>query len=271
MTVLKTLAKGAAATAVLAGFAFGAPSRAADDAEKRGYEIAQKSDRSDNGFGDTVVSAKMVLRNAAGESTEREMTFQTLERANEDVGDKSLVVFQTPRDIRSTALLNHAQILESDNQWLYLPALKRVKRISSSSKSGPFVGSEFAFEDFTATELKKFSYKYVGEEELRGKKVFVVDRFPQYEDSGYTRQRSYIDDEHYQVRRLEFFDRKGSKLKTLDFLKYKRYSKKFWRSHEMKMVNHQTKKSTDILYGKFEFGSGLSDDDFVQAKLKQIR
>ena len=57
---------------------------------------------------------------------------------------------RTPRDIEGTALLSHAKILDADDQWLYLPALKRVKRISSSNKSGPFVGSEFAFEDFTA-------------------------------------------------------------------------------------------------------------------------
>ena len=243
----------------------------ADDAEKRGFEIAQKSDQSDNGFGDSAVQAKMILRNAAGKSTEREMTFQTLERESENVGDKSLVVFLSPRDVRSTALLNHAQILQSDDQWLYLPALKRVKRISSSSKSGPFVGSEFAFEDFTAGELKKFKYKYIGEVEVRGKKVFIVDRFPLYENSGYTRQRSYVDQGHYQVRRIEFFDRKKSKLKTLDFLKLKRYNKKYWRAHTFKMVNHQSGKSTDIVYENYKFGQGLKPSDFDQAKLKQIR
>ena len=270
MSLTTPLLRNAAALAAVAGLLSAAPALAVDAAQ-RGYEIAEKSDQSDNGFGDSAVTAKMILRNAAGKSTERDMTFQTLERENENVGDKSLVVFQSPPDVRSTALLNHAQILQSDDQWLYLPALKRVKRISSSSKSGPFVGSEFAFEDFTAGELKKFKYEYVGEDEIRGKKVYVVDRFPLYENSGYTRQRAYIDQEFYQTRRIEFFDRKKSKLKTLDFLNYKRYNKKFWRAHLFRMVNHQSGKSTDIVYENYKFGQGLEASDFDQAKLKQIR
>ena len=64
----------------------------------------------------------MILKNAAGDETTRSISFTTLERDNEDVGDKSLVLFNTPRDIKGTALLSHAQILEADNQWLYLPA-----------------------------------------------------------------------------------------------------------------------------------------------------
>lgn len=265
-TILTRAAFGAALLAA----PLAAPAAAADDAAK-GYEIAAKSDRSDNGFGDSLVSAKMILRNAAGQTTEREMTFTTLERENEDVGDKSLVVFQSPRDIRSTALLNHAKILDADDQWLYLPALKRVKRISSASKSGPFVGSEFAFEDFTSTELKKYDYKYIGEDAVDGLKVFVIDRFPRYENSGYTRQRAYIDQKDYQVRKIEFFDRKSALLKTLNFLDYKLYDGKFWRAHLLRMENHQTNKATDIVYNAYAFQQGLADADFVQGKLKQIR
>ncbi|MEO1331163.1 MAG: outer membrane lipoprotein-sorting protein [Pseudomonadota bacterium] len=268
MRALTTLTAAALTALALTPVLSASPALA--DAE-RGFEIAAKSDRSDNGFGDSFSAAKMILRNAAGQTTEREMTFSTLERENEDVGDKSLVVFQRPRDIRSTALLNHSKILEADDQWLYLPALKRVKRISSASKSGPFVGSEFAFEDFTATELNKFSYEYVGEDTVDGLKVFVVDRFPRYENSGYTRQRSYIDQEHYQVRKLEFFDRKEALLKTLQFLDYKLYDGAFWRSHLFRMENHQTGKGTDIIYEGYEFGTGLTEADFVQGKLTQIR
>ena len=132
-------------------------------AEDRGFDIAARSDRTDVGFGDSEVELQMVLRNAAGQESTRALRIATLEKPDETVGDKSLVVFDTPRDIEGTALLSHAKILDPDDQWLYLPALKRVKRISSSNKSGPFVGSEFAFEDFTAIELNKFDYTYVGE------------------------------------------------------------------------------------------------------------
>ncbi len=105
----------------------------------RGFEIAARSDRTDLGFGDSEVELKMVLRNAAGQESSRSLRITTLEKPDESVGDKSLVVFDTPRDIEGTALLSHAKILDPDDQWLYLPALKRVKRISSANKSGPAI------------------------------------------------------------------------------------------------------------------------------------
>ena len=116
----------------------------ATTAEQKGFEIAARADRTDTGFGDSEVELEMVLRNAAGQESTRSLKITTLEKEDESVGDKSLVLFDTPRDIEGTALLSHAKILDPDDQWLYLPALKRVKRISSSNKSGPFVGSEFA-------------------------------------------------------------------------------------------------------------------------------
>jgi outer membrane lipoprotein-sorting protein len=244
-----------------------------NDSERRGYEIAMRSDNSDNGFGDSRVEATMVLRNAAGQETSRELSFHTLERADNTVGDKSIVVFNTPADVEGTALLSHARILEPDDQWLYLPALARVRRISSANKSGPFVGSEFAFEDFTAVELNKYEHNYldtaqisVGGETLT---VDVVERFPRYGNSGYSRQVSYIDQEVYQIRRIEFFDRRGDLLKTLDLADYREYGDGIWRSHALTMTNHQTGKSTELNYGEFEFGVGLSDNDFVRGVLER--
>ena len=142
------------------------------------------------------------------------------------VGDKSLVVFDNPSDIKGTALLSHAQILDPDNQWLYLPALKRVKRISSANKSGPFVGSEFAFEDFTALELNKYDYKWVREEEaVDGLQADIVERTPRYENSGYTRQVTWVDRDVHQVRKVEFYDRRGDLLKTLMLADYREYDR----------------------------------------------
>ena len=167
-------------------------------ADTKGYEIAARSDRSDAGFGDAVVELKMVLRNAAGKETTRELSLRTLERPDEQVGDKSLIVFSNPPDIGGTALLSYAKILEADDQWLYLPALKRVKRISSANKSGPFVGSEFAFEDFTSQELNKYAYKYLRSEACGEFHCDVVERFPRYKNSGYSKQIGWVDQADYQ-------------------------------------------------------------------------
>jgi hypothetical protein len=239
-------------------------------ADERGFEIAARSDRSDLGFGDSEVALEMVLRNAAGQESTRSLRIATLEKPDESVGDKSLVVFDTPRDIEGTALLSHARILEPDDQWLYLPALKRVKRISSANKSGPFVGSEFAFEDFTAIELNKFDYTYVGEEPCGDLVCDVVERLPRYENSGYTKQVSWVDQDVYQLRKVEFYDRRGDLLKVLELDDYREYDG-IWRAHKLTMSNVQTNKQTDLIYDEYTFDAGLGDNDFVKGRLSRLR
>lgn len=239
--------------------------------EEKGFDIAARSDRSDRGFGDSKAEMTMVLRNAAGQESSRTMQFTTLEVPDESVGDKSLVLFSTPRDIEGTALLSHAKMLDPDDQWLYLPALKRVKRISSRNKSGPFVGSEFAFEDFTASELNKFSYTYLREEMCGDLQCDVIERIPRYENSGYTKQISWVDTTDYQIRKIEFYDRRGSLLKELRLEDYRKYNDAYWRAHRLVMKNFQTNKSTDLVYGEYKFGVGLMDNDFVKGRLSRLR
>ncbi len=243
----------------------------ANSLEDRGFEIAARSDRSDRGFGQSVVDAEMILRNKAGKEARRELSIRTLEVPDESVGDKSLIVFSSPADIDGTGLLSHAKILDPDDQWLYLPALKRVKRISSVNKSGPFVGSEFAFEDFTALELEKFDYRYVGEDDCEDLTCDVVERFPRYEHSGYTKQIAWVDQEVFQIRKVEFYDRKGELLKTLELSGYRLYDETWWRAQKLSMVNHQTGKSSDFVYDEFVFGGSGGSDDFTKGVLERLR
>ena len=244
--------------------------RGDDPMAQKGYDISLQSDQTDAGFGDTKVDAKMILRNAAGQESERGFTFSTLEKEDASVGDKTLIVFRSPRVYDGTALLSHAKILTPDDQWLYLPAGKRVKRISSDNKSGAFLGSEFAFEDFTTTEVNKYTYKYIGEEEIDGMMTHKIERYPRYEKSGYTKQIIWIDQEILQGRKLEFYDRKGALLKTLFLEDYREYDG-YWRAHLLRMVNSQTKKETDLVYEDFKFKTGLKPRDFEQGMLTRLR
>ena len=243
----------------------------AGELEDKGFEIAARSDRSDRGFADSVVELEMILRNAHGQEATRKLVLKTLEIEDESVGDKSLIVFETPADIYGTALLSYAKILDPDDQWLYLPALKRVKRISSVNKSGPFVGSEFAFEDFTALELNKYDYTYLRIEACGEMTCDVIERRPRYEHSGYTRQIAWVDQDVYQIRKVEFYNRRGDLLKTLALEDYRVYEGKYWRAHKLAMVNHQTGKSTDLLYSDYQFNVGLREGDFVKGTLTRIR
>ena len=242
----------------------------AEDAVKKGYEIAKASDISDSGFGDSIASAKMILTNKASQSTTREMEFRTLERTSDKVGDKSLSIFSTPADIRGTAVLSHAKIKGNDKQWIYLPAAKRVKRISSSNKSGPFVGSEFSYEDITAQELGKFTYKWIKTDACGSAKCEVIERVPTYKNSGYSRQLVWVNTKTKQSERIHFFDRAGNHVKTLTWAGYKKYNG-FWRWKKMSMINHRNGKSTELIFSGWKFGTGLRDRDFKSSALENLK
>ena len=150
--------------------------------EERGLEIALEADKRDAGFGDLSSNMVMTLKNANGDTSIRKMRSKALEVVGD--GDKSLTIFDKPADVKGTAFLSFTHILEADDQWLYLPALKRVKRISSKNKSGPFMGSEFAFEDLSSVEVAKYAYRYLKDEVLDGEDCFVIETTPKYQYSG---------------------------------------------------------------------------------------
>jgi len=240
-----------------------------DDPVARGLAIVQESDRRDAGWHDASADMQMILKNANGETSERELSFQMLEVATPDEGDWSLMTFSKPRDISGTALLTYAHVKQADEQWLYLPAVKRVKRISSANKSGPFVGSEFAFEDLAAQEVGKFTYQWLRDEPCADLTCHVVERRPLYENSGYTRQIVWIDTTHYKERRIDYHDRKDALLKTLTCEGYTLYLGKFWRPAKLTMVNHESGKTTQLVWESYAFQTGLSESDFSAASLER--
>ena len=241
----------------------------AETAQEKGLAIAVEADKRDQGWEDQATVMKMILRNSQGAESTREVRGKALE-VNGD-GDKSISIFDTPADVKGTAFLSFTHTLKSDEQWLYLPALKRVKRISSSNKSGPFMGSEFAYEDISSQEVEKYKYKFIKDDKYNGRDVFIMERYPQYKKSGYTKQVVWMDKEMYQPLKIEFYDRKKSLLKTLTQHDYKQYQNKFWRPGRLEMVNHQSKKSTTLLWTSYKFKNGFNDRDFDRNSLKRAR
>jgi len=267
---LNTFTKGIALTsALIASSLTNISVSYAETAEEKGLAIALESDRRNTGWQDSSASVTMVLRNKRGDETSRELSVKTLEVEND--GDKSLTVFNSPRDVKGTALLSFSHKVESDDQWLYLPKLGRVKRIASRNKSGPFMGSEFAFEDMTPQEVEKYTYKFIKEEALNGQACFVVERHPVDKYSGYTKQVAWVDQAEYRTLKVEFYDRKKSLLKTLVASEWNQYLDQYWRPHYSQMTNHQTGKSTDLIMRDFVFKMGLDDGDFNKNSLKRAR
>lgn len=241
----------------------------AETAEEKGLAIAIEVDKRDTGWKDQSAKVLMILKNKQGQESTRSMSINSLEVIGD--GDKSLNIFHTPKDVKGTAFLSYTHALTPDDQWLYLPALKRVKRISSANKSGPFVGSEFAYEDIASQEVEKYTYKWLRDEEFDGRNCSVNERHPQFEHSGYTRQVVWIDMEIYHPLKIEFYDRKNALLKTLLFKDYHQYLDQYWRPNLMQMENHQTGKKTDLIWESYTFNNNFTDRDFDRNTLKRAR
>lgn len=236
--------------------------------EEKGLEIAVAADKRDSGWGSMRAQMEMILENRAGKTSIRKIESRQLEVDGD--GDKSLSLFKEPRDVSGTAMLTFSHGVDLDDQWLYLPALKRVKRISSKNQSGPFMGSEFAFEDLGSQEVEKYTYKYLRDEACGDNmQCTISERIPAYENSGYTRQITWIDKQEYRPIRIEFYDRKDTLLKTLDFSAYQEYNG-YWRADQYRMENHQTGKKTILNWDGIEFGVGLNERDFNQNALKRL-
>ncbi|MEM6731709.1 MAG: outer membrane lipoprotein-sorting protein [Myxococcota bacterium] len=252
---------GAAATALLVA-TVGGGSALAD--AKKGLEIAKKVDAANAGFEGERSEIEMVLVNAYGDKTVRRMTNVIFEM-DED-GDKSRIEFQWPADVKGTRMLTWSHKSDDDDQWMFLPAIKRVKRISSRNKSGSFMGSEFSYEDLGSQEVEKFKHTYVKDEKVNGRDCWVTERVPTDPRSGYSKQIVWNDKGYMNAVKIEYYDRKGELLKTGKFTGYKKVSG-LWRAAAIEMTNHQTKKSSTLTWKERTLKVELDEDEFDSDEL----
>ena len=237
--------------------------------QEKGLKIAREASARNDGFGDFTASMTMVLRDRHGRESVRRMRFKVLEV--EGGGDKSLFVFDRPRDVKGTALLTHAHVNAPDDQWLYLPALKRVKRINAARRSGSFMGSEFSYEDMSASEVEEYTYKYLRDEPCAQLTCTVIEQIPRDRKSAYSRKVVWQDTGELRTWKMTLYDRKGSHLKTLTFADYRQYVDRYWRAGEQEMVNHLTGASTVLEWTDFRFRNNLQESEFTRPALRRVR
>ena len=240
-----------------------------ETAEDKGLRIAREASARDDGFGDFTAGMTMVLRDRHGRESVRRMRFKVLEVRGD--GDKSLFVFDEPPDVRGTALLTHAHVNTPDDQWLYLPALKRVKRINAARRSGSFMGSEFSYEDMSSHEVDEYTYKYLRDEPCGELTCTVIEQAPLDKKSGYSRKLVWQDTGELRTWKVELYDRRGSHLKTLTLADYRQYLDRYWRAGEQTMVNHLTGASTVLEWTDFRFRTNLDDGEFTRTALRRVR
>lgn len=237
--------------------------------QEKGLEIAEEVNRRDLGFGDSKNEISMILRDKHGNERVRQMRNRTLEQETD--GDKSIIIFDNPGDVKGTAFLSFTHKFQDDDQWLFLPALKRVKKISTSNKAGAFMSSEFAFEDIASQEVEKYEYEFLREDTFEGNAVLINSLNPKDEDSGYSRLEVWVDAVRYIPLKIDFYNRGGQLKKTLELSGYKQYLDKYWRAETWTMSNHLTGKSTILKMQNWQFRNGFDDNDFNKNSLSRAK
>jgi len=231
--------------------------------EQRGRDIAFAVEKANSGFGGELSEIKMVLYNAHGDKTVRRMSIKTKETPKD--GDKSIISFIWPADVKGTRMLTWTHKRDDDDQWLYMPALKRTKRISARNQSGSFMGSEFAYEDMGSQEPEKYHYKHLKNIMVKKRKFWLLERIPKGR-SGYGRELLWIDRKYMNPTKTEFYDSKNELLKTATFKRYARYGR-YWRPRSIEMFNHQTRKHSILYWEKRDLGERFNDEDFDRENL----
>ena len=261
---------------ILVGGGGGGPAAAADleldglSPEAAGFAVFEEAFARNTGYVDLEVGLTMVLISARGSERRREMKVRQMEMP--DDGDRMLVVLDQPKNVRGTALLSYSHGLELDDQWLYLPALKRVKRLASRDRSGSFLGSEFAYEDMSPQEVEEFDYRLLATEPWEGERVYVVERRPRDALSGYSRQVVRLDVEELRIRHIDYYDDRDERLKSLVVEGYAPYLDRYWKPSRMVMTNHQTDRRTELLWHDYRFDLGFDPDrDFSTNSLLRAR
>lgn len=241
---------------------------ATESAEQKGERLARQYEAANEGFGAEVSQMELILIDAYNQQVSRELEGKVFEVKGD--GDRSLSIFKSPLDVKGTKMLTHSHKKGDDDQWLYLPSAKRVKRISSSNKSGSFMGSEFSYEDLGSQEPEKFTYKWLREEKMGKRKVDVIERIPK-DKSGYSKQVMWMVDEINNPAKIEYYDRRQELLKVASFEGYKKYQvggKTLYRASSIKMDNVQTKKKSIFTWKERKLGASVNESEFEQRALK---
>ncbi|MBN1621296.1 MAG: outer membrane lipoprotein-sorting protein [Endomicrobiales bacterium] len=188
-----------------------------------------------------------------------------------DNGDtqKKLVRFLAPADVKGTGLLTYDYEKKDDDIWLYLPALRKVRRIVSSEKAKSFMGSEFSYADMTPPILDDFTYKMLEAQTVRDIPCYVVETKAKDDDiadeNGFLRKISYIGKQDFVIRKAVYYDQDNELLKELNMLEVKEMDKKNGKYHPMHitMENKQNGRKSVLKTEKVILNNDIKDDFFT--------
>lgn len=188
-----------------------------------------------------------------------------------DLGDveKQIMFFTSPADVKNTSFMNwsYDDADKSDDQWLYLPALMKVKRISSSSKDNDFMGSDFTYEDMEKRSPERDSHKFIKDATYNGEAVWIVEASPKEEEQ-YSKRKVWISKAKQLPLKVEFYDEDGELLKTLTVTETKQV-KGYWIVSKQVMKNVQKNHQTVISLTDVKVENGITESKFSQREMEK--
>lgn len=231
-----------------------------------GREIMQKVEERPEGNTQRSL-IKMTLINRHGKTRERSILLCSKKFGRDK---KSVIYFQTPADVKGTGLLSweYDNPAKEDDQWLYMPALKKSRRISGSSKNESFMGSDFTYDDFGDRNLDEDTHQLLREESLNGYDCWVVESRPKSKDDFYSKRINWIRKDIAIVIQVQYYDDKEVELKKLTVSDIK-IQDGIWTAFKMLMVNHQENHQTVIEFKEVQYNLELGDQLFRVSTLEK--
>lgn len=228
--------------------------------ELTGREIVEKVYTLPTGD-DQTSNLTMTLINKSGKERIRK-----IKQFTKDLGDveKSIMFFQSPADVKNTSFMSWTYDNDkNDDQWIYLPALKKVKRISSDSKSDYFMGSDFTYDDLGDRKLDDDTHRLIGEESIDGIDYYVVESTPKDEEYMYSKTKTWIRKDNFIGLKKEFYDEDEDLLKVLKIKKFEEISG-FLVITNSEMENVQKNHRTTMVLDNIEINTNIPTSKFSE-------
>lgn len=232
-----------------------------------GREIVQKvKNRPD---GDTrYAEMELTHKKKNGSARQRKITSWAMDEGKDT---KKIMFFTYPGDVKGTGFLtyDYDQVGKEDDKWLYLPAMKKTRRISgSSSKTDYFMGTDFTYDDMGSRNVDEDTHKLLREEERNGHKCWVVESVPVDKHEIYSRKVSWIRQDCLTAIYVEYYDKLNKLHRVLTISDVKEVQG-FWTIHKMEMKNVQTEHSTIITVKNPKYNIKIDKTLFTVAKLEK--
>ena len=262
------------ATALLLSLALGAGLLASDaQAGPSAREIMDKTALSRKLDGSEAV-VKMIIIDPKGQTRERKITLAT-KLFDGGKTEKRIYRFLSPADVQGTSVLVFDYESKADDVWIFLPALRKTRRIVSSQKTQSFMGSEFSYGDLNIPAIDDFDYKLMNQEPFGGEACYVIEVTPKSkeiaESEGYSKKTYWVSKDKFAVMRGLFYDKDGKLLKELvtGNIKLLDAKNKRYRPMHMEMINKQNGRKSVFDSSKVTFAPNTKDEYFTTAYLER--